>query len=226
MQTEKPRPLSFFARFQRPIPIGKAVTLALHAERCGRSVDTLAAVLLDGDRELARFSAAFGREAEGPLRGQGVPAMTPLRQPTPIWRFLEEVGIEPAPLMRRVGYRGEPLEAGLPDVDGPDWHLRNQWPATASDDLAIRAAVALMIVDPAGVPVPEHRDRVPDDELPVHVLEVEETGPLKLRGGGHQLRTLLVVDEHVNVPISERTRHVSECGECILPPLDEIRGCV
>jgi Acyl-CoA thioesterase N-terminal domain len=60
-QTEKPRPLSLFARFQRPIPVGKAVTLALQAERRGRLVDQIAATLLDGDRELARLTAAFGR---------------------------------------------------------------------------------------------------------------------------------------------------------------------
>lgn len=146
-QTGKPRPLSLFARFQRPIPVGRAVTLALRDERRGRSVDTLAVTLLDAGRELARFSAAFGREGESPLRSQAVPSMTPLHQPVPIWRFLEGIGLDPPPLMRRVGYRGEALEAGLPAVDGPDWHLRNQWPATASDDLAVRAATALMPID-------------------------------------------------------------------------------
>lgn len=107
----------------------------------------MAATLLDGDRELARFTAAFGRDGESPLRSQAVPSMIPLRQPRPVWRLVEELGLEPPPIMRRVGYRTEVLETGLPDVDGPDWHLRNQWPATASDDLAIRAAMALMPID-------------------------------------------------------------------------------
>jgi len=146
-QSDKPRPLSFSARFQRPIPIEKAVTLALHAERRGRSIDTMTATLLDGERELAHFSASFGRESDAPLRAQAVPVMTPLREPTPIWRFLEEEGIEPSPIMRRIGYRGEAIGAGPPSVDGPEWHLRNQWPATASSNLAIRAAMALMAID-------------------------------------------------------------------------------
>jgi hypothetical protein len=163
-QTEKPRPLSFSARFQRPIPVGRPVRLALHAERRGRSIDTLAATLLDGDRELARFNASFGREGDAPLQSQAVSSMTPIRQPTAVWRFLEEAGIEPPPLMRRVGYRGEPLEAGLPDVDGPDWHLRNQWPATASEVLAIRSATALMPIDVFVAPAAIHANRVDINE--------------------------------------------------------------
>jgi hypothetical protein len=146
-KTEKPRPLSLSARFKRPIPVEKPVAVALRAERRGRSVDTMAAKLLDGDRELASFTAVFGRGGESPLRSQAVPVMTPLRQPAPVWRFLDEVGIEPPPIMRRVGYRGEPLEAGPPDVDGGEWHLRNQWPGTSCQDLAVRAAVALMPID-------------------------------------------------------------------------------
>lgn len=147
MQTDKPRPLSFSSRFQRPIPVGRAVALSLSPERRGRSVETLTAALIDGDRELARFTACFGREGESPLRAQAVPPMPPVRQPAPIWRSLAEVGIEPPGIMRRVGYRGETLEDGAGPPDGPEWHLRNQWPAAASDDLAIRAATALMPID-------------------------------------------------------------------------------
>ncbi len=146
-RTDKPRPLSLFARFQRPIPLGRAVTLDLQTERSGRSVDTLAGTLRDGDRDLARFTAAFGIDGEAPLQSQAVPPMPPLRQPTPVASFIEAAGFEAPPLMRRVGYRGEAGDADLPNIDGPDWHIRNQWPATASQDLAVRAAMALMAID-------------------------------------------------------------------------------
>lgn len=159
-ETEKPRPLSLFARFGRPIPVGKPVSLTLESERRGRSVDTIAATLRAGDRELARFTASFGIDGEAPLRGQAVPPMTPLREPTPVWRFLEAVGLEPPPIMRRVGYRGEPLEEALALADGPEWHLRNQWPATASQDPAIRAATTLMPIDVYVAPAAIHANRV------------------------------------------------------------------
>jgi acyl-CoA thioesterase len=168
-ETEKPRPLSLFARFKRPIPVGKPVAVALRAERRGRSVDTMAAKLLDGDRELASFTAALGQKGESPLRSQAVPVMTPLRQPAPVWRFLEEIGIEPPPIMRRVGYRGEPPEAGLPNVDGLEWHLRNQWPATSSNDLAVRAAMAVMPIDVFVGPATIHANEV-DINAPWPVL--------------------------------------------------------
>ncbi len=146
-ETEQPRPLSFFARFHRPVPIGKAVKLAVHAERRGRSVDVLEVTLLDDDRRLAHFTVAFGRDGESPLRSQAVLPMAPLREPTPVWRYTEEIGLDPPLIMRRVGYRMVVPGSGFPEVEGGDWHLHGQWPAASSDDLAIRAGMALMPID-------------------------------------------------------------------------------
>ena len=52
-RSEKPRPLSFFSRFYRPVPIGRPVKLSLASERSGRTVETLTARLDDGERLLA-----------------------------------------------------------------------------------------------------------------------------------------------------------------------------
>jgi hypothetical protein len=38
-------------------------------------------------------------------------------------------------------------DARSPAAAGDDWHLRGQWPATASHDLTLRAGVALMPID-------------------------------------------------------------------------------
>ncbi len=146
-QTEKTRPLSLFARFQRPIPLDRAVALTMHRERQGRSVDTIATTLVGGERELARFTASFGLDGASPLQAQAVPVMPPLREPKPIWRLLEEIGVEPGLLMRRVGYRGETSDPEPSEEDRPEWHLRSEWPAPTAQDLAIRAATALMPID-------------------------------------------------------------------------------
>ena len=66
-RTEHPRPLSLFARFFRPVPVGRPVGLSLASERSGRSVETLTARLTDDERPLASFSVAFGRDGEAPV---------------------------------------------------------------------------------------------------------------------------------------------------------------
>lgn len=143
-ETDKPRPLSCSVRFHRPTPLGRPVSVALRAERRGRSVDVLAASVRDAEREIVSGALVFGRDGQVPLRSQAVPAMTPVRDARPVWQHLQAIGVEPGAVMRRVGFRGE-MEAC--EADGPDWHLRSQWPWTASNDLALRAAVALLPID-------------------------------------------------------------------------------
>jgi acyl-CoA thioesterase len=147
LETEQPRPLSIFARFHRPIPIRKAVNLAVQTQRRGQLVDVLEATLHDGDCTLAHFTLAFGRDGESPLRSQAIRPITPLRELTPAWRLVEGIGLDPPLLMRRVGYRIGAPDAENPDTEGVDWHLHGQWPDTRSDDLAIRAGITLMPID-------------------------------------------------------------------------------
>jgi len=145
--TEQPRPLSFFARFHQPIPTRKPLTVSLRVDRRGRTFDVVAATLLDDDRQLAQFTVSFGRESESPLRSQAVVPMAPLGEAAPVWRMVEDAGLEPPLLMRRVGYRMATDDVRSPAAAGEDWHLRGQWPATVSRDLALRAGVALMPID-------------------------------------------------------------------------------
>jgi hypothetical protein len=70
--------------------------------------------------------------------------MAPLRDPRPVWRVLEDIGLEPPKIMRRLGFRGEPVDVRMPDHG---WHLVSEWPGTSSDDPAVRAAVAVMAID-------------------------------------------------------------------------------
>ena len=143
-ETEQPRPLSLFARYHRPVPVGERVALDIVPERRGRSIDTLSARLRSGDRELAAFSLAFGHEGDAPLESQAIPAAPRLREPRALADHLLEIGIEPAPIMSRTRFRGEHDDFVEPD---DTWHLRAQWPATSSEALAVRAAVALMPID-------------------------------------------------------------------------------
>lgn len=145
-QTVHERPLSLFSRYYRPAPVGQTLSLALAEERRGRRVDTLTARLSDGDKLISTFSLAFGSDGEAPFTAQAVPAMAPLGLPQPIWQRLEEIGIEPGSLMRRVGYRGETSEMPT-DEQATGWHLRSEWPAPACDDPAVHAGVAAMAID-------------------------------------------------------------------------------
>jgi len=145
-RTRHPRPLSLFSRYYRPAPVGKAVGLELAVERTGRSLETFTARLADGDRLLSTFSFAFGRNGEAPLFSQALAPPAPLVRPRPIWQHLEEIGIEPGQLMRRVGYRGE-TEPVPPEEAAAGWHVRSEWPAAACKDPSVRAAVAVMAVD-------------------------------------------------------------------------------
>ncbi len=145
-RTEHPRPLSLFSRYYRPSPVGRALGIELVAERRGRSVDTFAARLVDGDRLLSTFSVAFGADGEAPLSSQALATLAPLVRPQAVWQHLEEIGIEPGHLMRRVGYRTE-IEAIPPEEAAAGWHLRSEWPATTCADPAVRAAVAVMAID-------------------------------------------------------------------------------
>ena len=145
-RTEHPRPLSLFSRYYRPSPVGRAIAIELTAERKGRSLDTFAARLVDGDRLLSTFSVAFGRDGEVPLASQALPTVAPLVRPRPVWQHLEEIGVEPGGMMRRVGFRAE-TEAVPPEEAAAGWHLRSEWPATPCTDPAVRAAVAIMAID-------------------------------------------------------------------------------
>ena len=146
VRTEHPRPLSLFSRYYRPSPVGRAVGIELAAERRGRNLDTFAARLVDGDRLLSTFSVAFGRDGEAPLCSQALATLPPLVRPRPVWQHLEEIGVEPGRLMRRVGYRAE-TEAVPPEEAAAAWNLRSEWPATTCADPAVRAAVAVMAID-------------------------------------------------------------------------------
>jgi len=143
-ETEQPRPLSLFARYHRPVPIEERVALSIHADRRGRSIDTFSARLHVADRDLASFSIAFGHDGGAPLESQATPAAPRLREPRALADHLLEIGMEPAPIMRRTRFRGEPDD--FVEADGT-WHLRAQWPAPTCEDLAVRAAVALMPID-------------------------------------------------------------------------------
>ncbi len=145
-RTEHPRPLSLFSRYYRPSPVGRALGIELVAERRGRSVDTFAARLVDGDRLLSTFSVAFGADGEAPFSSQALATLPPLVRPRAVWQHLEEIGVEPGQLMRRVGYRAE-TEAMPPEEAAAAWHLRSEWPAAACDNPAVRAAVAVMAID-------------------------------------------------------------------------------
>lgn len=145
-RSEHPRPLSLFSRYYRPAPVARAVGLELAPERRGRTLDTFAARLVDGDRLLSTFSVAFGRDGDAPLSSQSVPGVAPLVRPRAVWQHLEEQGREPPRMMRRVGFRGE--TEGVPAGEAEaGWHLRSQWPASASAEPAVRAAVAVMAID-------------------------------------------------------------------------------
>lgn len=141
-----PRPLQLFTRFHRPVPVGRAVAVEIERERRGRLVDALTIQLTSEGKLLASMSSLFGRHGETPLDKQAAAPMGPLRTPAPVWEFLANEGMEPPPLMKRIGYRGESEAPEDPDGLG-DWHLRCEWPASPSDDLAIRAAVALLPID-------------------------------------------------------------------------------
>jgi len=142
--TAQPRPLSLFLRYHRPVPVRNAVALRIDVERRGRGVDVLRGELGDPARPLASFSMAFARDvANGPLESQAVPLMPALTAPRPVWQFLRDAGVEPPKVMRRIGFRAETAEV-TPDCG---WHLGNDWPATPSDDVVIRAAVAVMPID-------------------------------------------------------------------------------
>lgn len=85
-RTEHPRPLSLFSRFYRPSPVGLAVRIELLAEQRGNNLDTFTARLVDGDRLLATFSVAFGRDGDGLLSSQALVPPPPLVQPQPVWQ--------------------------------------------------------------------------------------------------------------------------------------------
>jgi len=140
------RPLSLFVRYHRPVPVRDAVELRIVPERRGRGVDVLRGQVGDDVRPLATFSMAFARDLadSGPLERQAVPPMAPLTAPRPVWEGVRAQGAEPPPVMRRIGFRGESPDLPLP-ADG--WHLASEWPATASDDAAIRAAVTVLPID-------------------------------------------------------------------------------
>ena len=138
--------MSLFSRYYRPSPVGRAVGIELAAERRGRNRDTFTARLIDGDRLLSTFSVAFGRDGEATLSSQALATVPPLVRPRPVWQHLEEIGVEPNLLMRRVGYRAE-TEAVPPEEVAAAWHLRSEWPATTCADPAVRAAVAVMAID-------------------------------------------------------------------------------
>jgi acyl-CoA thioesterase len=143
-QTEHSRPLSLFTRFHRVVPARRSVGLRIEPERRGRGTDVLRAELADDDRLLASFSMTFARDAVGPLEHQAVPPLRPLVQPRPVWAFLEDLGIEPPRIMRRIGFHGEAADVPVHD-DG--WHLGSHWPGTTSEALAVRSAVAVMAID-------------------------------------------------------------------------------
>jgi acyl-CoA thioesterase len=175
-RTEHPRPLSLFSRYYRPAPVGRAIGLALTPERKGRSVDTFAAKLSDGDRLLSTFSIAFGRDGEAPLSSQALAPAPAVVQPRPVWQHLEELGIEPGPLMRRVGYRAQ--TGALPDLDDTnDWHLHSEWPAPTTSDPAVRAAAALMAIDAfVGPATMRANERDLDEEWPVMMPSLDLNG--------------------------------------------------
>jgi acyl-CoA thioesterase len=162
-----PRPLSLFSRYYRPAPVGNAMTLEMAPERTGRSLETLTARLVEGDRLLSTFSVAFGRDGEAPLSSQALPAMPAIARPRPIWQHLEERGLEPGRLMRRVGYRGETEPVPREDA-AAGWHLRSEWPAATCADPAVRAAVAVMAIDAfVGPATMRANERDLDGEWPV-----------------------------------------------------------
>ena len=145
-RTAHPRPLSLFSRYYRPSPLRRALGIELVSERRGRNLETFAARLVDGDQLLSTFSLAFGRDGEAPLSSQALPPIPPLAGPRPVWQHLEEIGVEPGRMMRRVGFRGE--TGDIPPADAAaGWHLRAQWPAPKGADPAVRAAVAVMAID-------------------------------------------------------------------------------
>ena len=173
-RSEKPRPLSFFSRFYRPVPIGRPVKLSLASERSGRTVETLTARLNDGERLLATFSAAYGRDGDATLTAQSVKPMSPLARPQPIWQHLESIGLEPSNMMRRVGFRGE-TDGGENDP-ADDWHLRSEWPASVCKDPAVQAAVAIMAIDSfVGPATMRANQRDLDGEWPVTMPSLDLT---------------------------------------------------
>ena len=157
VRTEHPRPLSLFSRYYRPSPVGRAVGIELAAERRGRNLDTFAARLVDGDRLLSTFSVAFGPDGEAPLCSQALATLPPLVRPRPVWQHLEEIGVEPGRLMRRVGYRAE-TEAVPPEEAAAGWNLRSEWPATTCDDPAVRAAGGRLAIGAVVGPPTERAD--------------------------------------------------------------------
>ncbi len=175
-RTEHPRPLSLFSRYYRPAPLGRALGIELEPERKGRSLDSFAARLVDGDRLLSTFSVAFGRNGEAPLSSQAVPAAPPLVRPRPVWQHLEEIGVVPGRLMRRVGFRTE-TEATAPEDASAVWHLQSEWPASACSDPAVRAAVAVMAIDAFVAPAAMRANGLDlDGEWPVMMPSLDLNG--------------------------------------------------
>ena len=143
-----PRPLSLSARYHRPVPTGKGIDVAVTHERTGRRVDALTVTLTNEGKLCTAISMLFGEHGSAPLDKQGVPPMSPLRNPAPVSSFLEASGFEPPTLMRRVGFRGEsepPPEGAAPQ----DWHMTGEWPSPSTQDLVVRAGATVMPIDNA-----------------------------------------------------------------------------
>lgn len=173
-RTDHSLPLSLFTRFHRPAPVARTLGLVFEIERRGRSLDTLTARLVDGDRLLSTYSVAFGSETEVPLASQVLPKMPVMEGARPVWRHLEELGREAPRMMRRLGYRG-----GLsppPEEEAAGWHLHSEWPAPTSADPVIRAAVSVMAVDAFVAPATlRANDHDLDEEWPVVMPSLDLT---------------------------------------------------
>lgn len=155
-ETEHPRPLSVAARYHRPVPVETPVALEVREGKRGRSLDTLDVKLRAGERDLASATVVFGREGDAPMAGQAVPPIRAMSEPRAVADLLEEQGLFVPPLMRRLRFRGEP---GPPPIDDT-WHLHAQWPGTACESLAVRAAVAAMPIDNFVGPAAIHANRL------------------------------------------------------------------
>lgn len=171
-----PRPLSFFTRFHRPVPSERPVDVEIEHEHTGRLVDALTVRLVADGKLLCSMSALFGVHGQAPLDKQAIRPMPPLRKPAPVHQFLEEAGIEPPPLMRRIGYRGE-SEAPPEGHDMGDWQMHVEWPDPDTDDLVIRAAYTLLAIDNGVGPTAMVANQFDlNEEWPVGMPSLDLTG--------------------------------------------------
>ena len=77
-------------------------------------------------------------------------------------------------MMRRVGFRGE--TEGATYDRGDDWHLGAEWPATACEDPAVQAAVAIMAIDSFVAPATMRANQIDlDGEWPVIMPSLDLT---------------------------------------------------